>query len=157
MKIGIVIYSQSGTTAKVARILATALTGKGHDVDTTLLRTIGKVKPRSTDFELRNPPAIDEFDAIVIAGPVWAFTIDSVILKYVRGLGKLSGKKALCYIVKGLPFFWTGGVQARKAIEAELSLSDATLLPGTIIHRWKTGSDKTLQPFIEQMVASLDS
>lgn len=157
MKIGIVIYSQSGITAKVAKTLASALSAKGHDVYTTLLRTIGKVKPGSTDFEIRNAPSPDEFDAIVVAGPVWAFTINSVILKYVRGLGKLSGKKALCFVTKGLPFLWTGGGRALKALEAELSLSDAILQPGVIINRMKTGKDDTLRPYIEQMVDALSS
>ena len=133
MKIAIVIYSQSGSTAKVAKTLAAALTSRGHDVDTTLLRTVGKVNPGSTSFEIKNAPAVDEFDAVVVAGPVWAFTISPVILKYVRELGKLSGKKALCFVTKGLPFLWTGGMRARKTLEEELSLSDASLLPGEII------------------------
>ncbi|MBN1757789.1 MAG: hypothetical protein JW863_05700 [Chitinispirillaceae bacterium] len=155
MKIGIVVYSQSGITAKVARTLATALTAKGHDIDITLLRTIGKLKPRSTDFEIKNAPSVDEFDALVVAGPVWAFTICPVILKYVRGLGKLSGKKVLCYVTKGLPFSWTGGTRALKEIEAELSLSDASVFPGEMILRAKTGNDATLRPYIDRMVGAL--
>ena len=155
MKIGIIIHSQSGTTAKVARTLGTVLSKKGHDVDTTLLRTAGKVAPRSSSFEIRNAPAVDEFDVLILAGPVWAFGISPVIFKFVKQLGRLSGKKVLCFVTKGLPFSWTGGKRAMHALEEELSLSDAAMLPGEIIHAVKVRDEATLRPFIDRMVSTV--
>ena len=155
MKIGIIIYSQSGATANVAKKLDAALTAGGHEVDTTLLRTTGKVKPRDTSVEIKNAPSVEPFDAIVVAGPVWAFTISPVILKYVKGLGKLTGKKALCFVTKGLPFAWTGGTTALKTLENELSLSGATICPGELIHTGKARSTTALEPYIARMVESL--
>ena len=108
-----------------------------------------------TSFEIKNAPPVDQFDAIVIAGPVWAFSICPVLDKYVKGLGKLTGKKALGFVTKGLPFLWTGGRRALNVIEEELSLSDATLCSGEIIHMSKTRNDANLQPYIDRMVASL--
>jgi NAD(P)H dehydrogenase (quinone) len=155
MKIGIIIHSQSGATAKVARALSTALTAQGHEVDTTLLRTVGKVAPRSSSFEIKNAPVLDEFDTVILGGPVWAFAISSVIIKYARQLGKLSGKKVLCFVVKGLPFYWTGGNQALRTLEGELALSNAIPLKGEIIHAHKVRRETTLSPFIERMVEAI--
>lgn len=155
MKIGIIIHSQSGATAKVAKELGAALTAQGHDVDTTLLRTVGKVAPRSSSFEIKNAPTLDEFDAVILGGPVWAFAISSVIIKYARQLGKLSGKKVLCFVVKGLPFYWTGGNRALQTLEGEIALSQAVPLPGEIIHAHKVRNEAKLRPFIDRMVAAI--
>ena len=156
MKIGIVIHSQSGATANVAKKLDAALTARGHDVDTTLLRTAGRVKPRNTSFEIRNAPPAEPFDAIVVGGPVWAFTISPVILKYAKGLGKLTGKKALCFVTKGLPFAWTGGNNALRVLENGVSISNATICPGAIINTVNARSGTALEPYITRMVTSLE-
>ena len=155
MKISIIIHSQSGFTAKVARALDTTLTGKGHEVDTQLLRTSGKVAPRSKDFELKNIPDVKDCDVLVLGGPVWAFGPSPVIMKYIAQLGRLSGKKVFCFVTKGLPFGWTGGTQAIKAMRGELSMSDAELLPGEMLHMSIVRSDRRLQDAVNRMAAAV--
>ena len=155
MKIGIIIHSQSGVTAKVARTLGTTLTDKGYDVDTQLLRTTGKVAPRSTSFELKNVPDVADYDILLLAGPVWAFSASPVIMKYLNQLGRLTGKKVLCFVTKALPFQWTGGSQAIKKMEGALSLSDAEILPGEIIFASTVRNEADLKPVIDRIVAAL--
>ncbi len=154
MKIGIIVHSQSGYTAKVAQYLGSAFRNLGHDTDTILLRTAGKVAPRSTSFEIRNPPEADDYDVIVLGGPVWAFRLSPVIKKYVGMAGRLKGKKVLCFVTKGLPFNWTGGTQALKELNDELALSDATVLPGEIIWAPVNRSEAKLKPVIDRIVAA---
>ncbi|MBN1306706.1 MAG: flavodoxin family protein [Chitinispirillaceae bacterium] len=154
MNIGIVVHSQSGYTAKVARLLGAEFSKKGHDPHTVLLRTTGKVAPGSTSFEIRNAPEVDGYDCIILGAPVWAFRASPVIMKYLGGLGRLSGKKVLCFVTKGLPFLWTGGRQALAAMEGELALSDAAMLPGEIIWAPACRSEAKLQPVIGRMVAA---
>jgi flavodoxin len=81
MNVGIFVHSQSGYTAKVAQLLGAAFKKRGDDTDTILLRTAGKVAPRSTSFEIRNPPEIDGYDVVILGGPVWAFAASPGIMK----------------------------------------------------------------------------
>jgi len=133
MKTAIVIYSQSGHTAEVAKALGAVFTARGHEVDITLLRTAGNVTSRSGNFELRSVPDIKEYDCIIIGGPVIGFRASPVTMKFLAQTGRLDGKKVLCLVTKGLPFLWTGGTQALRAMEEELALSQAQQLPGEII------------------------
>lgn len=154
MNIGIVIHSQSGHTAQIAKYLGNAFTEKGHDVDTSLLRTSGKVTPRSSSFELKSIPDVTDRDCILLGGPVWGFSASPVIIKYINHLGRLTGKKVLCFVTKGLPFLWTGGTQALKKMNLELSLSDATILDGEIIRTPGMPNEQKVRPVIDRMVTS---
>ena len=155
MKIGIILHSQSGTTAKVARVISSLLTDKGYDVDTHLLRTIGKVSPGSSSFELKNIPETDGYECLILAGPVWAFSASPVIMKYINQLGRLNDKKALCFVTKGLPFQWTGGTRALNTMESELALSGAEILPGAILYAFCIRKDSALRKAVEQIVELL--
>lgn len=153
MKIGIVIHSQSGHTAQIAKFLGNAFTGKGHEVDISLLRTSGKVTPRSSSFELKSIPDVTDCDLILLGGPVWAFSASPVILRFINSLGRLTGKNVLCFVTKGLPFLWTGGTQALSKMNEELALSDATILDGEIMHLIGMPKEEKVKPVIEGIVA----
>ncbi|MBN1577623.1 MAG: flavodoxin family protein [Chitinispirillaceae bacterium] len=154
MKIGIIVHSQSGYTAKVARLLGAGFSKRGDDTETVLLRTVGKVAPRSTSFEIRNAPAVEDYDLIILGAPVWAFSASPVIMKYLGQLGRLTGKKVLCFVTKALPFLWTGGTQALGLMEGELALSGADILPGEIIRAPAYRSEAKLRPVIDRIVAA---
>lgn len=128
-----VIHSQSGNTAKVAKALNELLSEKGNEVDISLLRTTGNIASWSGKFELRSLPDITGYDLVIFGGPVMGFRASPVIMKYLRQTGKLNGKKVLCIVTKSLPFLWTGGKQAIKAMEDELAFSGADLLQSEIV------------------------
>lgn len=154
MKVGIIVHSQGGYTAFVAKMIADKFREKGvEDVDIVLLRTSGKVAPRSSSFELKTVPSVKEYDIVLLGGPVWAFTASPVILKYVEELEeKMSNKKLLCFVTKGLPFNWTGGTQALKAMTEPLSLLGPQVLEGEIIWSLVTGKGNRLKTIVERIV-----
>jgi flavodoxin len=133
MKIAIVLHSQSGHTAQFAKIIASKFTENGHETDTRLLRTSGHVSPGKKNFELRDAPEIDQYDAALFGGPVWAFTASPVIMKYLSGLKNFKGKKAACFVTMGSPFLWMGGNQAVKAMNSKLESCGADVLKGEIV------------------------
>ncbi|KMQ50643.1 flavodoxin [Chitinispirillum alkaliphilum] len=145
MKIGIVIHTQSGHTLNFAKIIEKKLTQHGHEVDIKGLRTKGAVKPRSRKFDLIKIPEIDEYDVLLFGGPVWAFTASPVVLKYLGSLETLKGKKALCFVTMGLPFPSLGGKQAIKAMEEDLALSGAEILPGEIVWYFFSGDEEKMK------------
>jgi flavodoxin len=150
MKLIIVVHTQSGHTGECARAVAERFRNAGHDVDISMLRTVGAVSPRSTKFDLKNPPEINEYDGVIFGAPVWAFTASPVIMKYLGGLKNMKGKKALNFVTKGLPFNWTGGTQALKAMDNEVETTNGTVLQGEIV-RFGIKADK------EKMKALADS
>ncbi len=154
MKIGIIVHSKSGYTARVARLLGEAFNGRGDEADTLLLHPVGEVNPRSTSFELKAAPSVDGYDIVILGAPVWAFAASPVIMKYIRRLGPLSGKKLFCFVTKGLPFSWTGGIHALATMQQALAHSGAALLPGEII--WAPGSrtEAKLKKVVDRIVAA---
>lgn len=154
MKVGIIVHSQGGYTALVAKMLADTFREKGiEEVDLVLLRTSGKVAPRSSSFELKTIPSVKEYDIVLLGGPVWAFTASPVILKYVEELEeRMSNKKLLCFVTKGLPFHWTGGTQALKAITEPLILLGPQVLEGEIIWSLAAGKGDKLKAIVNRMV-----
>lgn len=151
MNVAINIHSQSGHSIQVARALSSKFTDNKHEVDLSLLRTSGALKPHSMNFELKRMPSVDGFDLVIVGGPVWAFSLSPVVRKYLREMGNSKGKKILCFVTKGLPFTWTGGSQALKVIERELELSGAIVLPSQIIWAKQVVNAALLEKFVERV------
>lgn len=151
MNIAINVHSQSGHSIKVARALSSKFTDNKHEVDLSLLRTSGTLKPRSMNFELIKTPSVDGFDLVIVGGPVWAFSLSPVVRKYLREMGNIKGKKILCFVTKGLPFTWTGGSQALTVIKHELTLSGAIVLPSQIIWEKQIANAAQLEEVVERV------
>lgn len=143
MKIAIVLHSQSGHTARFAKIIASKFNENGHDADVKLLRTTGNVAPFKKNFELRNPPDINEYDAALFGGPVWAFSASPVIMKYLSQLNSFKGKKAASFATMGFPFLWMGGNQAIKAMDNSLECCGADILKGEVVpYHFKANTER---------------
>lgn len=134
MKIAVVIHSETGHTAIFAKAIARKFEENGHETDITLLRTAGPVKPRaSKGFTIKNPPSLDEYDAVLFGGPVWAFTASPVIIEYLSFLKGLNGRKVMSFVTQGLPFKSLGGNKAIKLMNEELESSGGKVLTGEIL------------------------
>ncbi len=133
MKLSIILHTQSGRTGELARKIAETFRNAGHEVDISMLRTVGTVTPRSTKFEIKNPPEITDEDWIIFAAPVWVFKASPVIMKYLGTLKNLKGKKVVNIVTKSLPFIWTGGSQALTAMNSEVETSNGDTLQGEIV------------------------
>jgi NAD(P)H dehydrogenase (quinone) len=104
MNIGIAIHSESGHTANLARAIAAEWRAMGHEATVELLRTHGAVKPSSRHVEFRRLPEFENVDAILVGGPIWAFSASPVVMSYIRTFETLKGKKVLNFLTHGLPF-----------------------------------------------------
>jgi flavorubredoxin len=135
MHIGIIIHSQSGHTAGVAKSIAEKFRAKGHEVDIKLLLTTGMMRPGSKRFTICNAPDEEEiagFDAILFGGPVWGFRASPVIIEYLTWLKDLDGKKVLSFVTQGFPWKTLGGIQAIASMNEDLKASGGEVMPGEI-------------------------
>ncbi len=152
MKIAIVIHTSSGHTLAFARAIESKLISKGHEVDIIGLRTIGTVTPSSrSKFELKSPPEMDEYDAVMVGGPVWAFKASPVIMKYLAQVKNIKGKKAYTFVTMGLPFKFTGGDRAIRMMTEELEASGADVLGGEALQYLFKTDQKKLDAAVERI------
>ncbi len=89
MKIGIVVYSQTGHTLSVASKLAEKLASLGHE--TSLKRL------ESEDFK------IDEFETFIFCSPVHGGEPAQQMKDYINRIPSLEGKKAACLVTGVFP------------------------------------------------------
>lgn len=137
MNIGLIIHSKTGTTLKFGQMIAENLKESGHTVDIIELKTdiplnTGSVR-QAKKFSVLNVPNCEKFDALIVGGPVWAFSASPVLMKCLEGLQNISGKKLLPFVTMSFPFAFMGGLQAIALIKRTATKSGATVLPGKII------------------------
>lgn len=150
MNIGIIIHSKTGHTHSAAEKLQEKLLKAGHSVSIEKLSPVGDAYPGIKNLQLQNHPKIDEFEGLVFAAPVWAFTVSPVMAAYLEQLISLRGKKAACFVMMGFPFAWMGGNQAIAKIKKMVGAKWGTILETAIIGR--SGNDEKA---VEKMVETL--
>ncbi|GBU21439.1 hypothetical protein R80B4_01330 [Fibrobacteres bacterium R8-0-B4] len=132
MNIAIVIHTAGGHTLKFAQAIRDNLVSLGHEVDLTGLRTVGAVTAgllplTRVNFTIKNPPELEEFDTVLVGGPVWFFKASPVIMRYLaEDVQNLKGKRALSFVTMGN----IGGKRALRMMNEELEAAGADVLEG---------------------------
>lgn len=119
MRIAIVFYSFSGNTKRLSLFLKEMLERKNHKVDIVEIKAEKEIKSFFRQvfcaFLKREIPLkrininFDEFDLIIFATPVWAFTITPHLRAFLEDIN-LEGKKTACFVTFG------SGAGAEKAL-----------------------------------------
>jgi flavodoxin len=103
MKIGIIVYSQTGHTLSVAVALQEKLTAGGHVVNLERVEASGPVKPGATDVQLKTRPKVGAYDALVFASPVWGGAMAPPMTSYLEQVTSLQGKRVVCLVTHLFP------------------------------------------------------
>jgi NAD(P)H dehydrogenase (quinone) len=158
MNIAVIVHSKTGTTLKLGNMYAENLRKKGHVVDVVELKTNKPVNSGTAghhpDFSITNLPDPKKYDALLVGGPVWAFSASPVIYEAVKGLKDISGKKVLPFTCMGFPHESMGGKQAIDLLSKTLTEKGANVLPGKIIPGLFHNKEKTMEKAVSE-VASL--
>lgn len=121
MKIGIVWLSYTGNTESIANQLKEKLR-PDHEVKLMKLETIPN-DPEAQTFTLKEVPAIDEFDALIIGCPVHGFSPAKGMKLWLDAVPALKSKRVIGYVTQYFPFAWMGGTgtlnNLRKYVEAK--------------------------------------
>ncbi len=157
MNANIIVHSQSGHTARVAKDIRDVLRDRGNSADLMLLRPTGKIHPGSRDVSLRSMPETAPYDVLLFGGPVWGFRASPVVRKCLSELSSLKGKKTVCFVTMGFPFRALGGTRALRQMNNLLDLSGADILPGVVVPYTMPPSDEKVRGFSEEIVALLES
>jgi len=151
MKIGVIVYSQTGNTRAAAERVEAALREKGHDVMLEQIRPEDEVPPGTKHVRFLEAPDVAPYEGIVFAAPVQAFSLASGMKAYMQQIGSLDRKKVTCFVTKQLPGKWTGGNHAIRQLSALCGEKGARLTDGHIII-W---SSRDREKLIEETAAEI--
>jgi flavodoxin len=150
MKVGIVVYSQTGNTFSVAQKLKDKFMEAGHAAEIERVTITGEAAPGSKNFQLETRPHTDPYDVLIFAAPVQAFSLNPAMATYLELLSSLQDKKIACYVTKRLPGKWTGGNRAvarmKKICEAK-----GGHVYGTEIIIWNAKRDQAITDCVERL------
>lgn len=136
MKIGIIVYSQTGNTKSVALKVQEKLLAAGHTVNMEEIKVTGDYNPGTKDIPFKTPvPDAGQYDALVIAAPVQAFSLCAVMKGYLAQCTSLQNKKAALLTTQAFPFPWLGGNRAIRQMK-RLCESKGALVCETGIVNW---------------------
>jgi flavorubredoxin len=155
MNIGIIVHSKSGNTFNVARKIATLFTAEKIDSEIVQLKTEGDLSPRAKDVVISNPPAINKYDALIFAGPVWAFAPSPVITAFLKSVKGCNGKKIVCFVTMGFPIPFLGGSNSLSTMNKLLSGSGGTVVPGEVITSVTLKNQAKLKCIVERIVQKI--
>jgi len=148
MKIGIIVYSQTGNTYSVALKLQEALIKVGHSVDIEKIEAIRDEKQPALNINLTKIPNVEKYDGIIFATFVEAFCLCPVMDTYLKQLKSLKDKKVALFVTQFFPYPWMGGNHAIKQMKKNCELKDSDIkLTGVV--NWK---NKKREEIIETLV-----
>ncbi|MBN1857869.1 flavodoxin [Candidatus Bipolaricaulota bacterium] len=142
MKIGIVVYSQTGHTLSVAEELKRKLDEAGHSVSLEQVSVVGGRKQGDRAFELDVTPGLGSYEALVLGSAVEAFSLSPVLSRYLEQLDSLQEKRVACLVTQQFPYPWMGGNRAIRQM-VKLCESKGASVCGAAIVNWAQSRRET--------------
>jgi NAD(P)H-dependent FMN reductase len=136
VRIGIVVYSLTGHTVRVARRLEERLAHDGHTVSFTELEIVGPVDLSAKTAPLRAVPPIEPHDALVLASPVNGGRMCAAMAGYLDAIPSLEGKRVACLVTHFFVKAW-GAKQTLDQMRAACESRGATVC-GSGSVRWSS-------------------
>jgi len=147
MKIGIIVYTQTGNTYSVAEKLKSSLIKMGHNVNIEKIEALRDPK-QPTNINLTKIPDISKYDGIIFATFVEAFCLCPVMIKYLNEIKTLKNKKVAGFVTQLFPYSWMGGNHAIKQMKKACTLKDNNITKSGIINR----KNKKCDALIDQLI-----
>ena len=154
MKIGLIVFSQTGNTLKVAQALESALKDAGHEASIQRV-TVASDDPKSAQNPvLTSVPDPGEFDMVYFASPVQAFSLAQAMQTYLKQMPALNGKWVACFVTQQFPYGWMGGNHALRQFRAGLEAKGARFTQSGAIHWGRKDRDQQIARLMNDMVAA---
>ena len=151
MKIGIILYSQTGNTYSVSLKLKEKLITAGHSVDIEQIKVIGEVGSGTKDIKFETLPDTGQYDALVFGSPVQAFSLSSVMAGYLMQIPSLQGKKVAFLVTQFFPFPLMGGNRTVGQMK-KICESKGAAVCGAAIVNWSNPSrEKRITEVVEKL------
>ncbi len=150
MKMGIVVYSQTGNTYQVAQKLQEALLDEGHSVNIERINVADEKQREINKIQILSIPDLSTYDALIFGAPVHAFSLSHPMATFMPQIPTLEDKKITCFVTKGLPLNVTGGNQAIGVMKKICEPKGGDVCGSGIIV-WKKDHEKQISKLTEEM------
>lgn len=150
MKIGIIVYSQTGNTYSVATKIKEALIKKGHSVEIDKIEAIRETKQNVNNIKISKMPDVEKYDGLIFASFVEAFSLCPVMDTYLKQLKSLNNKKIAVYVTQFFPYPWMGGKHAIKQMKKDLILKGNAITETGIVNWKNKNREQIIQKLVEQ-------
>lgn len=134
MRVGIIIYSETGHTLDVAKRLKSLLEANKHVVDLEQIEVNRTNKNDRHQFAIINKPSIDKYDLVIFGSFVEAFSLNPVMTEYLNRLKGQTDKKVMCFVTEYFPFSWMGGNHSIKQMETICQKNRSHVLATRVIN-----------------------
>lgn len=151
MKIGIIVYSQTGNTFSVSEKLKAKLSEKGHTANLERLILTADSNPEARIIHFQNLPDIGKYDNIIFAAPVQAFSLCPAMKKYLSNLGSLEGKAISLLVTQGFPAPWLGGNHAIRQMKRFCQSKGANIVDSAIVNWMRKDREQLIVSRVEQL------
>ena len=151
MKIGIIVYSETGHTLQVAEKLKGALLDAGHEATLEQIQAQQDKTKDGVKTALTHAPDASMYDMVYFAAPVQAFSMCPVMKQYLGELQGFQGRRAALLTTQHLSKPWMGGRRAIRQMGEAITGQGGTVLASGIVN-W---SAKDRDARISQVVAEL--
>ncbi|NMC57454.1 MAG: flavodoxin family protein [Eubacteriaceae bacterium] len=144
MKIGIIIFSQTGNTLYVADSLKIRLNNMGQDVEIEKVEQVDVNNRDPKKIEIKSMPKLNVYDVLIFASPVQAFSLAGVFKDYLQKIDLINGIPSFCFVTKGINSKGFGGNKAIKTMNDIITEKGGTV-KSTAIICWKNKDIRNLQ------------
>jgi len=159
MKIGMIVYSESGNTLSVVKKLEKKLVKNKFNVIIDRIELTEKYNPNKP-FRFKNIPDIRGYDVLVLGSPVEAFSLSRVAKKYLSGIKSFEKRKVYLLVTQYFPYPWLGGNNAIRIMKKEVEAKDGEVMDAGIINWTKKKryllEDKLVDKFVESIIVNID-
>lgn len=153
MKIGIIVYSETGHTLEVATRLQAKLTTLGHAA--AIERIAADAVAPGQLPNLLHAPSVASFDTLVFAGHVQAFSLAPAMRAYLSQLDSLNGNRTACVLTQHFKHAWLGGNRAMKQMILAVEGKGGVCLGSGIVHWSAKDREAQIESVCDRIVASL--
>jgi menaquinone-dependent protoporphyrinogen IX oxidase len=155
MKIGIIVYSQTGNTLSVAEKLKEKLATAGHSPEIEQVTVVGGHKSGDRTFQLETRPDVAQYDALVFGSAVEAFSLSPVMRGYLAVVDSLQGKQIACLVTQLFPYPWMGGNRAIRQMRGLCKSKGATVCGAGVVNWSKFRRANTTEQAIKLVTQAL--
>ena len=155
MKIGIIVYSQTGNTLSVAEKLRDKLLEQGSAAEILRVTVEGGDYQSKAPLKLIGTPDPCGFDAVVFASPVQAFSLAQAMVLYFRQMPSFEAQKTLFFTTQQLKKSWLGANHAIRQAKAMLLAKGAQVATSGSV-QWSSGQrEEQIAALIERFAEEL--
>ncbi len=156
MKIGIIVYSQTGNTLSVVEKLKEKLAAQGHTAVLEQVTVAGGRKSGDRAFQLKTRPDAGQYDTLVFGSAVEAFSLSPVMRGYLAGVDSLQGKQVACLVTQFFPYPWMGGNRAIRQMRRLCKSKGATVCGAGVVNWARFRRAKTTARAIDRLTQAIE-